>query len=335
MTKSHVHVLRSCTNKLTSKGGFQWPESGMVGCKDWNSNPVCGGGLHGWLRGVGNLSASPYTDPANHKWLVVRVLESDIVRVTENGGGKVKFPQGKVVFVGNLKEAVEKLATLEDIVNLPVIGKIHHTGKHGKSISGDYGHSTSGDTGKSTSGDCGKSTSGDYGKSTSGDYGKSTSGYCGKSTSGDYGQSTSGYRGHSTSGDYGQSTSGDYGQSISGSYRGHSTSGDYGQSTSEYRGHSTSGDYGQSISGYYGQSISGYRGNSTSGDYGQSISGYRGQSISGDRGQVKAGMEGLLILRAQSLGGKQLLLSGQIGKDALKPNVFYTSSKDFKSFKEV
>ena len=255
MTKSHVHVLRSCTNKLTSKGGFQWPESGMVGCKDWNSNPVCGGGLHGWLRGVGNLSASPYTDPANHKWLVVRVLESDIVRVTENGGGKVKFPQGKVVFVGNLKEAVEKLATLEDIVNLPVIGKVHHTGKHGNSISGDYGHSTSGD----------------------------------------YGKSTSGYRGHSTSGDYGQSTSGDYGQSISGSYRGHSTSGDYGQSTSEYRG----------------------------------------QSISGDRGQVKAGMEGLLILRAQSLGGKQLLLSGQIGKDALKPNVFYTSSKDFKSFKEV
>jgi len=295
MTKSHVHVLRSCTNKLTSKGGFQWPESGMVGCKDWNSNPVCGGGLHGWLRGVGNLFASPYTDPANHKWLVVRVLESDIVWVTENGGGKVKFPQGKVVFVGNLKEAVEKLATLEDIVNLPVIGKVHHTGKHGNSISGDYGHSTSGD----------------------------------------YGKSTSGYRGHSTSGDYGQSTSGDYGQSISGSYRGHSTSGDYGQSTSEYRGQSISGDYGQSTSGYYGQSISGYRGNSTSGDYGQSISGYRGQSISGDRGQVKAGMEGLLILRAQSLGGKQLLLSGQIGKDALKPNVFYTSSKDFKSFKEV
>ena len=183
-----VLVIRSCKSDMSSYNGFIWPTSGHVSATDWEPTNECGNGLHGFLWGEGDGNLGDHSPDS--KWLVVSVKESDIIDLS----GKVKFPEGDVVFCGTRYEATEYLK---------------NNGGAGRAIIG--GTSISGYKGTSTSGDYGTSTSGDYGTSTSGYYGTSTSGNKGKSTSGDYGTSTSGYKGTSTSGDSGTSTSGEGG----------------------------------------------------------------------------------------------------------------------------
>src|ERR1700690_2248889 len=190
--EKRVFVLRTCGANMTSKNGFKWPEKGAVECHDWLPEPKCGNGLHGFLWGEGDGELAKWS--ADAKWLVVSVLEKDIVHIDR----KVKFPRGNVVFCGGRKEATDYIAARLPPGRTPAI--IGHF-----AVSGDYGTSTSGDRGTSTSGDYGTSTSGERGTSSGGYYGTSTSGYYGTSTSGDRGTSTSGYRGTSTSGDYGTS----------------------------------------------------------------------------------------------------------------------------------
>ena len=170
-------MLRTCAADMTSRGGFQWPESGEVSAPDWTPEPVCGGGLHGLLDGCGDGSLLLWGEGV--KWLVVEVDEW--VAIDEE---KVKAPRGRVVYAGDRGGAV-------------ALG-IERYGWDASRCMG--GTSTSGDGGTSTSGYGGTSTSGDRGTSTSGDRGTSTSGYGGTSTSGDRGTSTSGYGGTSTSG---------------------------------------------------------------------------------------------------------------------------------------
>jgi hypothetical protein len=173
LPKGKVLVLRTCKKDLTSYNGFKWPASGFVKCPDWNPEPICGYGLHGLLWGEGRATLLDLDD-TDAKWLVVEVSKTTIVDLN----GKVKFPSGKVVFVGDKDTAPQWLMT--------------HGGEGKASVNG-----------KSTSGYNGKSTSGNYGQSTSGNYGKSTSGDNGQSTSGDNGQSTSGYDGRAKTGDIG------------------------------------------------------------------------------------------------------------------------------------
>jgi len=294
-----THILRSCKNDLTSTNNFQYPASGMVECDDFDPKPTCGGGLHGFLLGVGDISVTMFKNSIEDKWLIIKVLKEDIVEVTENNGGKVKFKKGEVVKVGNLYEATKYLSQVEDLEGLPVIGSTSEN-KAANSVA------------------------------TSGYHGTSTSGWKGTSTSGDKGTSTSGWKGTSTSGDKGTSTSGDYGTSASG-FEGTSTSGLEGTSISGYYGTSTSGDYGTSTSGNGGTSTSGDYGTSTSGDYGTSTSGNNSTSISGLEGKVKSGESGVLCLILY-FNGRKMILGGNIGEDNLEPNVFYTHSKDGKSF---
>jgi len=201
-----VLVLRMCRADMTSYGGFVWPAEGPVSAPDWDPAPKCGGGLHGWLWGVGDAKAWDWA--AGDKALVVEVPAGTTVEIDR----KVKFPSGKAVFCGDLKDAAAFVRERSPDRTLPVIGFHASSGDYGTSTSGDYGTSTSGDYGTSTSGYYGPSTSGDYGTSTSGARGTSTSGDYGTSTSGDYGTSTSGYYGTSTSGDHGTSTSGNLGE---------------------------------------------------------------------------------------------------------------------------
>src|ERR1700690_583587 len=190
--EKRVLVLRTCGANMTSKNGFKWPEKGAVKCHDWLPEPKCGNGLHGFLWGEGDGELAKWS--ADAKWLVVSVLEKDIVHIDR----KVKFPRGNVVFCGGRKEATDYIAARLPPGRTPAI--IGHF-----AVSGFCGTSSSGERGTSTSGECGTSTSGNRGTSTSGDGGTSTSGHYGTSTSGDRGTSTSGYRGTSTSGDYGTS----------------------------------------------------------------------------------------------------------------------------------
>ena len=171
MKKETVFVLKSVNADLTAYNNFQWKESGIVTCEDWNPEPKCGNGLHGFLWGEGDGNLANWNKDA--KWLVLEVENDSIVELV----GKVKFPSCNVVFCGTRKDATDFI--IQNGAKGSVIGSYV--------TSGDFGTSTSGDNGTSTSGNWGTSTSGDVGTSTSGDKGTSTSGHYGTSTSGDKG----------------------------------------------------------------------------------------------------------------------------------------------------
>ena len=103
-------VLRCVRSDFTSRAGFRWPRPGedlghgpgVVACPDWSPEPVCGKGLHGWLRGEGDPDAHGEVNPSapSTVWLVVEVETSDVVAID----GKVKFPRGTVLVAGSRQE---------------------------------------------------------------------------------------------------------------------------------------------------------------------------------------------------------------------------------------
>ena len=130
-------MLRTCAADMTSRGGFQWPESGEVSAPDWTPEPVCGGGLHGLLDGCGDGSLLLWGEGV--KWLVVEVDEW--VAIDEE---KVKAPRGRVVYAGDRGGAVA--------LGIERYGWDASRCMGGTSTSGDGGTSTSGYGGTSTSG---------------------------------------------------------------------------------------------------------------------------------------------------------------------------------------
>jgi len=139
--KGCVLVLKSlAANLVAAHNRFQWPEKGQVFCPDWKPTKECGNGLHGWKWGEGDAGLRCKDDDA--KWLILSVVESDIIDLTD----KVKFPQCEVVYCGTRDEAVQIIQ--------------HYAPAGNKCV---YGTSTSGHRGTSTSGDRGTSTSGMWG----------------------------------------------------------------------------------------------------------------------------------------------------------------------------
>jgi hypothetical protein len=70
-------ILKTTNPDLTSRNGFQWPDSGYVECPDWDPAPQCGNGLHGLLWGEGDGGLLNWDSDA--KWLVVEVDEEDVI----------------------------------------------------------------------------------------------------------------------------------------------------------------------------------------------------------------------------------------------------------------
>ena len=136
---AYVYVLRCVPADMRSTNNFAWPESGPVECPDWDPKPECGHGLHGWLWGEGDLSASGsvWQDEAS-RWLVVRVAASDVVHLDR----KVKFPRGEVVFCGGRTEAAHR------ICELGAQGAVHFATR----TAGHYGTATAGYGGTATAG---------------------------------------------------------------------------------------------------------------------------------------------------------------------------------------
>ena len=165
-----TYILKSVNADLTSYNNFQWKESGIVTCPDWNPEPECGNGLHGFLMGEGSGELANWKEDA--KWLVLEVDKASVVDLID----KVKFPSCEVVFCGDRKGATDFIIS-----------------KGGKNVIGSF--VTSGYQGTSNSGYRGTSNSGVQGISNSGNYGTSTSGYRGTSNSGDKGTSNSGDKG--------------------------------------------------------------------------------------------------------------------------------------------
>src|SRR6188768_2383636 len=96
-----VLILRTCAADMTAYNGFKWPESGHVAAPDWSPRAECGYGLHGLLWGEGDGSHLCWEEGA--RWLVVRVAADSIVDLD----GKVKFPEGEVVYCGTQYEATQ------------------------------------------------------------------------------------------------------------------------------------------------------------------------------------------------------------------------------------
>ena len=173
MTAERVLVLRVCRADLTSPSidanGFRWPEAGEVAAPDWDPYPRCGGGLHGWLWGEGkvhgNIGQDVIDDPKS-RWLIVEVLKSDVVELP----GKVKFPRGEVVFVGDREAAVAYLV---------------ERAPSGKSIA--FHRATAGESGTATAGESGTATAGYGGTATAGHGGTATAGDRGTATAGESG----------------------------------------------------------------------------------------------------------------------------------------------------
>jgi hypothetical protein len=103
-----VLVLRTCNADMTSRGGFKWPESGPVACSDFKATYKCGSGLHGLLWGEGDASYPSWEPTA--KWIVVKVLASELLIGQGDLIDKCKFPRGAVVHCGDKASAAKYIA---------------------------------------------------------------------------------------------------------------------------------------------------------------------------------------------------------------------------------
>ena len=173
-TAETVLVLRTCSADMTSYGGFKWPKRGPVSAPDWIDNYECGNGLHGWLWGEGKGSLGQ-ADVPDAKWLVVRVLASEIRHGNGDLFGICKYPRGYVLHCGDRKSATDYIMR-HGASGKAVIG--------GTVTAGDYGTATAGYCGTATAGDYGAAKAGNYGTAKSGDYGTATVGNCGSATAG-------------------------------------------------------------------------------------------------------------------------------------------------------
>jgi hypothetical protein len=209
MENETVLILRTCNADMTSYNNFKWPESGRVEAPDWRDDGDCGRGLHGWLNGEGDGSLGKWDVDA--KWLVVRVLKSDVRDLV----GKVKFPKGDVVFCGDRKGATEFLVA-NGCDGMAIIGGTATAGDEGTATAGFKGTATAGFKGTATAGDEGTATAGFKGTATAGDEGTATAGFKGTATAGFKGTATAGDEGTATAGDEGTATAGDEGTATAG-----------------------------------------------------------------------------------------------------------------------
>ena len=169
-------VLWCCAADMTSRNKFVWPcVGGIAAATDWRDDLKCGGGLHGWLYGAGDYTASDYWRKDDAKWLVLEVEESGI----REFDSKCKFLSALVRFVGGKAAAAAYLVEHEPrAVACDVIGLSAVVGDHENAASGPLGTSTSGNWGTSTSGHGGTSAAGELGTSTSGKGGEIRIRYC-------------------------------------------------------------------------------------------------------------------------------------------------------------
>ena len=166
-----VLVLRTVDKNRKAYGGFRVAQKRLRrGGHDWNAEAVCGQGLHGCLKGVGESSLLNWAESA--LWQVVEVERDQVVELD----GKVKFPRGVVLYTGNRQTAANMIAK-----RYPDSG-----GVIGATITvGDGGTATAGYAGTATAGDRGTATAGDGGTATAGVGGTATAGVGGTATAGD------------------------------------------------------------------------------------------------------------------------------------------------------
>jgi len=169
--KYKYYGLRTCDKDMKSYNNFIWPKKGRATAPDWKQTQECGNGLHAILNGIGDGSLLSWDKDAN--WLVVGT-DSDIIELD----GKVKSEWWDVLFVGDRKDATDKIMKLAGITS-GVVGAIVCAGDRGTATAGYMGTATAGYRGTATAGDRGTATAGDRGTATAGYMGTATAGYMG------------------------------------------------------------------------------------------------------------------------------------------------------------
>ena len=215
-------VLRCVRSDFTSRAGFRWPRPGedlghgpgVVACPDWSPEPVCGKGLHGWLRGEGDPDAHGEVNPSapSTVWLVVEVETSDVVAID----GKVKFPRGTVLVAGSRQEchtemlrrgqlserALWRMAEVGDRSTLTGGNHSSLTGGYRSTLTGGYRSTlTGGHCSTLAGGHYSTLTGGDGSTLTGGTHSLLTGGYRSTLTAGDHSTLAGGYRSTLTGGD--------------------------------------------------------------------------------------------------------------------------------------
>ena len=184
------YILRTCCPSGESHGGFVWPLTigAVVSAPDWNNLPVCGGGLHGLLGGVGDGDLLNWDTDA--VWVVAEVpADAGVVDLD----GKVKVEKCVVAHVGDMASCAAFL--VDRGCDGPIVGRTATAENEGTATAGDGGTATAGDEGTATAGDGGTATAGYKGTATAGDEGTATAG--------DEGTAMAGYGGTATAGDKG------------------------------------------------------------------------------------------------------------------------------------
>jgi len=227
---------------------FRWPLTvgATVTAPDWRPDNECGGGLHVWCDGGGDLAASGLhrCDDATVTWLAVDYDEADAIDLD----GKVKVRECMVVAVGVRADVASWIAAR---VRTPVHYAVVTAGDEGTATAGYRGTATAGNDGTATAGDFGTATAGNRGTATAGNDGTATAGDFGTATAGNDGTATAGYNGTATAGNRGTATAGNDGTATAG-YNGTATAG--------YNGTATAGDFGTATAGNDGTASAGLGG---------------------------------------------------------------------------
>ena len=214
-------ILRNCRPDGTSHLGFKWnTEIGAVNtCPDWFDNNECGNGLHGWLDGIGDSTASDYNDSS--LWIDAEV------KPFNNCGGKVKFPSCTVVFTGTMSECSNYL--LSQGVKGPIIGltgdyseggdysalsavgkRMQSSGHYSTQTAGNESTQTAGFNSTQTAGYNSTQTAGDFSTQKAGSKSTQKAGYNSTQTAGNHSTQKAGDDSTQTAGYYSTQTAGDY-----------------------------------------------------------------------------------------------------------------------------
>ena len=245
-------VMKVVGPDMRSYGGFLWPESGYVEAPDWDPQPACGRGLHGWLNGQGDYTCQSFTEIDGAKWLILEVDNFiDLV-------GKVKFQSCTVVHCGTRQTATNYL--LQAGISGPIIGV---------TVSGGPNSRVSGGDGSTVSGGPNSRVSGGYGSTVSGGPNSRVSGGPNSRVSGGPNSRVSGGDGSTVSGGDGSTVSGGDGSTVVG--------GD---------GSTVSGGDGSTVVGGDGSTVVGGDGSTVSGGPNSRVSGGDGSTVSGGTGSV-------------------------------------------------
>jgi len=144
---------------------FRWPLTvgATVTAPDWRPDNECGGGLHVWRDGGGDLAASGLyvRDNDTVMWLAVDYDEADAIDL----GGKVKVRECVVVAVGSRADVASWIAAR---VRTPVHYAVVTAGYNGTATAGYNGTATAGYNGTATAGDFGTATAGNDGTASAG-----------------------------------------------------------------------------------------------------------------------------------------------------------------------